>query len=246
MTNLRVGPKVHVLFRKEDLDGMRLAGKVVIVLDILFATSTIVTAFAHGATEVIPTLDEWGARAKAAELPEGSFIAAGELNAITLDGFAPPTPLALLEYGVRGKTIVYSTTNGTVALQLSAGADHVYAGAMLNAEAVVAHVRKHQPDDTVLIVCSGSAGTVNLEDLVGAGYFVDLFARELGGAGDLSDAALAAHVVFRAGNPFEALMRSRVGRMMEDRNLVHEVEYAACRSNLVQVPKLAAGRLVLV
>ena len=246
MTNLRVGPKVHVLFRKEDLDGMRLAGKVVIVLDILFATSTIVTAFAHGATEVIPTLDEWGARAKAAELPEGSFIAAGELNAITLDGFAPPTPLALLEYGVRGKTIVYSTTNGTVALQLSAGADHVYAGAMLNAEAVVAHVRKHHPDDTVLIVCSGSAGTVNLEDLVGAGYFVDLFARELGGAGDLSDAALAAHVVFRAGNPFEALMRSRVGRMMENRNLVHEVEYAACRSNLVQVPKLAAGRLVLV
>lgn len=246
MTNLRVGPKVHVLFRKEDLDGMRLAGKVVIVLDILFATSTIVTAFAHGATEVIPTLDEWGARAKAAELPEGSFIAAGELNAITLDGFAPPTPLALLEYGVRGKTIVYSTTNGTVALQLSAGADHVYAGAMLNAEAVVAHVRKHHPDDTVLIVCSGSAGTVNLEDLVGAGYFVDLFARELGGAGDLSDAALAAHVVFRAGNPFEALMRSRVGRMMEDRNLVHEVEYAACRSNLSQVPKLVDGRLVLV
>ena len=246
MTNLRVGPKVHVLFRKEDLDGMRLAGKVVIVLDILFATSTIVTAFAHGATEVIPTLDEWGARAKAAELPEGSFIAAGELNAITLDGFAPPTPLALLEHGLRGKTLVYSTTNGTVALQLSAGADHVYAGAMLNAEAVVAHVRKHHPDDTVLIVCSGSAGTVNLEDLVGAGYFVDLFARELGGAGDLSDAALAAHVVFRAGNPFEALMRSRVGRMMEDRNLVHEVEYAACRSNLVQVPKLAAGRLVLV
>ena len=246
MTNLRVGPKVHVLFRKEDLDGMRLAGKVVIVLDILFATSTIVTAFAHGATEVIPTLDEWGARAKAAELPEGSFIAAGEINAITLDGFAPPTPLALLEYGVRGKTIVYSTTNGTVALQLSAGADHVYAGAMLNAEAVVAHVRKHHPDDTVLIVCSGSAGTVNLEDLVGAGYFVDLFARELGGAGDLSDAALAAHVVFRAGNPFEALMRSRVGRMMEDRNLVHEVEYAACRSNLSQVPKLVDGRLVLV
>ena len=37
----RIGPKVHVLFRKEDLDGMRLAGKVVVVLDILFATSTI-------------------------------------------------------------------------------------------------------------------------------------------------------------------------------------------------------------
>lgn len=246
MSNLRVGPKVHVLFRKEDLDGLRLAGKVVIVLDILFATSTIVTAFAHGAIEVIPTLDAWGARAKAAELPEGSFVAAGEINAVTLEGFAPPTPLALLEHGLRGKTLVYSTTNGTVALQLSAGADHVYAGAMLNAEAVVAHVRRHHPDDTVLIVCSGSAGTVNLEDMVGAGYFVDLFAAHLTGTHELSDAAVAVHVLFRAGNPFEALMRSRVGRMMEDRNLVHEVEYASCRSNLSQVPKLVDGRLVLV
>lgn len=245
MSSLRAGPKVHVLFRKEDLDGMRLAGKVVIVLDILFATSTIVTAFAHGAVDVIPTLDEWGARAKAAELPEGSFVAAGELNAVTLEGFAPPTPLALLEHGVRGKTVVYSTTNGTVALQLSAGADHVYAGAMLNAQAVVDHVCRHHPDDTVIIVCSGSAGAVNLEDLVGAGCFVDLFARHLRGAHDLSDAAVAAHVVFRAGNPFEALMRSRVGRMMDDRSLVHEVEYAACQSTLSQVPKLVEGRLVL-
>ena len=53
--------KVHVLFRKEDLDHERLEGKVAIVLDVLFATSTIITALASGATEVIPTLDEAGA-----------------------------------------------------------------------------------------------------------------------------------------------------------------------------------------
>ncbi|MFN7278390.1 MAG: 2-phosphosulfolactate phosphatase, partial [Betaproteobacteria bacterium] len=99
----RTGPKVHVLFRKEELDGLRLSGKVVVVLDILFATSTIVTALHHGATEVIPTLDEWGARAQAAQLPEDSFVAAGERNANTLEGVAPPTPLAVLEQGRRGR-----------------------------------------------------------------------------------------------------------------------------------------------
>ncbi|MEO8040451.1 MAG: 2-phosphosulfolactate phosphatase [Betaproteobacteria bacterium] len=239
-----IGPKIHVLFRKEDLDGFRLAGKVVVVLDILFATSTIVSALANGATDVIPTLDEWGARARAAGLPEDSFVTSGELNAETIDGFVSPTPLALLAHGVAGRTLIYSTTNGTVALQRSSGAPHVYAGAMLNAEAVVEHVRREHPSDTVLIVCSGSAGNVNLEDMVGAGYFVELFARALGGEDDLSDAALAALHLYRSIDPFDALLRSRVGRMMQDRDLVHEVEYAARRSEIDLVPRLVDGRLV--
>jgi len=242
--NPRIGPKIHVLYRKEDLEGFRLVGKVVIVLDILFATSTIVSALANGATDVIPTLDEWGARAKAAELPEGSFVASGELYAETIEGFVSPTPLALVAHGVAGRTVVYSTTNGTVALQHASGAAHVYAGAMLNAQAVVDHVRARHPEDTVLIVCSGSAGSVNLEDMVGGGYFVDLFARALGGEQDLSDAAIAALHLYRSVDPFDALMRSRVGRMMQARDLVHEVEYAARRSEIDLVPRLVDGRLV--
>jgi 2-phosphosulfolactate phosphatase len=74
----RTGPKVHVLFRKEDLDDLRVEGKVIVVLDILFATSTIVAALAHGANDIIPTMDVWSASALAAEMPEGSFVASGE------------------------------------------------------------------------------------------------------------------------------------------------------------------------
>ena len=57
--------KVHVLLRKEDFNADRLTANVVVVLDILFATTTIVTALANGATEVIPAIDEHDARAKA-------------------------------------------------------------------------------------------------------------------------------------------------------------------------------------
>jgi 2-phosphosulfolactate phosphatase len=238
-------PKVHVLFRKEDLDGVRLAGKVVIVLDILFATSTIVSALAHGATDVIPALDEQAARARAAELPENSYVTSGELNAETIEGFVSPTPLALVAHGVAGRTLVYSTTNGTVALQRAAGAAHIYAGAMLNALAVVDHVCAEHRGETVLIVCSGSAGGVNLEDMVGAGYFVDLFAQALG-EDELTDASLAALHLYRAVDPLEALMRSRVGRMMQERDLVHEVEFASRRSEIDLVPRLVDGRLLAV
>jgi 2-phosphosulfolactate phosphatase len=238
------GARLHVLYRKEDLDGMRLAGKVVVVLDVLFATTTIVTALARGAADVIPTLDEWRARAVAAELPEGSFVAAGELNAITLDGFAPPTPLALSEQGLAGRTLVYSTTNGTVALENARGAAHVYAAALVNADAVVERVVRAHPDETVLLVCSGSAGAVNLEDLVGAGCLVDRFAAHWRGETELTDAALAARAVYRSGTPFDVLMRARVGRMMRDQQLVHEVEFAARESTFDVVPVVGAdGRL---
>src|SRR5690606_28803462 len=70
---LELSHKIHVLTKREELDTVRLPGKVVVVLDILFATTTMVTALAHGATEVIPVLDEAGARAVSQQLPEGSF-----------------------------------------------------------------------------------------------------------------------------------------------------------------------------
>ena len=89
--NMAFRHKVHVLYRKEELDHERLEGKVAIVLDVLFATSTIITALANGATEVIPALDEAGARAEAQKHPQGSYILAGELYAETLPGFASPT-----------------------------------------------------------------------------------------------------------------------------------------------------------
>jgi len=237
--------KVHVLYRKEELDHERLEGKVAIVLDVLFATSTIIAALAHGASEVIPTLDEAGARAEAQKHPEGSYVLAGELYAETLPGFASPTPLALMEEKIAGRKLIYSTTNGTVALRQSTGADHVYAAALLNGEAVVDRVLQLHPGKTILIVCSGSMGMVNLEDLYGAGYLVDLLSRGLDDNSDFSDAALAVRSLYRSEDPADCRLRARVGRMMIERNLAHEVHYAAGLSKLEAVPLLKGGRLCL-
>src|SRR6202022_3186443 len=105
--------KIHVVMKKEDLDGERMPGKVVVVLDVLFATSSIATALAHGALEVIPTLDGPSALSVASGRAAESFVLSGELNAITLEGFAQPTPIALVDEKLSGTTLIYSTTNGT-------------------------------------------------------------------------------------------------------------------------------------
>ena len=234
--------RIHVLLKKEELDGQRLAGKVVIVLDILFATSSIVAALAHGAAEVLPALDGeaalWAASGRAA----GSYVLSGELNAVTLPGFTHPMPMALLEQDLAGKTLIYSTTNGTVAVAKARAADHVYAAALLNGEAMVSQIEREHAAETVLIVCSGSADNFNLEDFYGAGYLVSLFARRAG-AHELTDAANAARLLHDHCEALECLSASRVGKMMLSRGLGHEVQFAAQKSRFPVVVRLEGGSL---
>ncbi len=234
--------KIHVLLKKEELDGQRLPGKVVIVLDVLFATSSIVAALAHGAAEVLPALNGDAALAAAAGRAPGSYVLSGELNAVTLTGFSHPTPMALLEESLAGKTLIYSTTNGTVAVGKAREADHVYAAALLNGDAMVSHIERAHPADTVLIVCSGSADNFNLEDFYGAGYLVSLFARRPE-AHEFTDAAMAARLLHDHCQAVECLALSRVGRMMLQRGLMHEVKFAAQKSRFDVVARLQDGAL---
>ena len=235
--------KLHVLTRKEELDSVRVPGKVVVVLDILFATSTMVTVLAHGAKEVLPVADEAAARAQAKNFSDGAYVLAGELFAQTLPGFAHPAPLALVAHGVAGKSVIYSTTNGTVAMTQCAGAARVYCGALLNARALVEHVVTRHPRETILILCSGSGGNFNLEDFYGAGCFVARFAERLGESADLSDAARAAREFYRHARP-EALFDCRVGRLMISKGLRNEVEFAGREDAFDVVPALEQGRLM--
>jgi 2-phosphosulfolactate phosphatase len=237
--------KVHVLTKKEELDSVRVPGKVVIVLDILFATTTMVTALAHGATEVLPVADEAAARACGRGLAAGSCVLAGELYAETIAGFAHPAPLSLLAHGVAGKALVYCTTNGTVAMAQCAGAARVYCGALLNARALCEHVVAAHPGETVLIVCAGSGNNFNFEDFYGAGYFVEQLAALIGDAADFSDAAKAARVLYRNASVPQALLDCRVGRIMVSKGLAREVEFACRFDALPVIPALERDRLRL-
>jgi 2-phosphosulfolactate phosphatase len=238
--------KVHVLTRKEELDSVRVPGKVVVIIDVLFATTTMVAALAHGAREIIPVLDEAAARAEDLRRGAGSCVLAGELYAETLPGFAHPAPLALIEHGIKDRTVVYSTTNGTVAMALATGARRVYCGALINATRLVEHITREHAGETVLLVCAGSGGNFNFEDFYGAGCLVERFAERLGPAGDLSDAARAARTVSRNSPLPQALLECRLGRMMSARGLRHEVEFSCRIDAFPVVPVLEDGRLRLV
>lgn len=236
----RPDPSLHVLTRREDIDPARLAGRVVVVIDVLFATSTIVHALAAGAASVYPARDDDDARA--AGHARRDALVAGEYLARTLPGHAPATPLALAARLREGGELVYFTTNGTRAIAACADAAAVYAGALTNAAALSRHVVAAHPGMPVLLVCAGSLGRFNLEDFLGAGRLV----RALRASGEYAatDAALAAELAFAGAEPAAAVAASRVGRMLARNGLAEEITHAAGCDTCAVVPVLRDGVLV--
>lgn len=237
--------KVHVLTHKAEILSEKLDDKVVIVLDILFATSSIVAAMANGCNCVIPTPNSEQALEKSKNPGYTNFVLSGELNANTLPGFTHPTPMALLSTPIKDNGLIYCTTNGTVALHDSQNASSVYAGSLLNGQAIIERINKEHRGSTILIVCSGSQDKFNLEDFFGAGQLVSYLSNQVGFKdAQYSDSSIAAKHIYETGNGFELLKKSRVGQMMISRNLEHEIAYAAQENITNVIPKLSNDGLL--
>lgn len=232
--------KIHLLLKKEDIDRQKmLENKVAVVFDILLATSTVTSALEFGAKEVIPVLDEAEAQAEAKGRAEGSYVLVGEYQGKTIDGFLSPNPLELKER-IQGKTVILSTTNGTVALKNSSGANAVYAVSILNSRAVADHILKDYKGETIIVVCSGSSNEFNVEDFFGAGYFIDCLTDLYGESTNLTDPAFAAHKFYQTNNENGAdiLKRSRVGQMLSQSGFEKEIEFISQESLFDVVPFL--------
>lgn len=239
--------KVHLLIKKEEIDEEKMAtgSKVAVVLDVLLATSTITAALYDGAKEVLPVLDSAEALEAAKTFKPETCVVAGELNAKPLDGFVYPSPRVIREQ-IKDKTLILSTTNGTVALRKSAAAKKVYIASLLNNSFVAQAVNEEKDMDTIVVVCSGNSGELSLEDLYGGGHFISCL---LGGEPekyDLTDSAKAALSFYegRKEDAYNVLLSSRVGSMFGKYSFIDELEFAASKGKLPIVPVLYDGKAV--
>ena len=229
--------KIHVLTNKSEINKEKLEDKLVIVLDILIATSSIVTALANGCKYIVPVRNYDEAIEFQSKNNSAKFKYSGELNADTLPGFIQPTPLALLKSGMEDAQLVYCTTNGTVALNDCKNAKKTYVGCLLNTNAIAQYIHTHYQNENIIIVCSGSNDHFNIEDFYGAGYFVEKLLNIFPDA-ELSDSAKAAQIFHSSGSSIELLNKSRVGKLLNDRNWHDEVLFASQKDLYTVVPHL--------
>jgi len=146
----------------------RHAGSIVVVIDILRATSAICTAFENGAESIIPVATVPEAR----KYKEKGFLVAAERDGYVLD-FADfgNSPFNFTPDRVAGKTIVYSTTNGTGIIKIASDAGFIIIGSFLNISAVISWISKQEKD--VVLFCAGWKNRFNLEDTICAGAFAE-------------------------------------------------------------------------
>src|SRR5207244_4024025 len=151
------GMKIDVHFTPLGLVAGDLAGRCVVVVDALRATTTIVTALANGAKAVIPAATSEEAVRLASNLEKDGVVLAGERRSVKIEGFAlGNSPREMTAAAVAGKTIVLATSNGTPALVATQGGDPVLVGAPANFKALAERARAllAQRGDLV-IVCGG-------------------------------------------------------------------------------------------
>jgi 2-phosphosulfolactate phosphatase len=137
---------------------------IVVVTDILRASSAIVTAFMNGVERIIPV----GTLEEAKRYKDDGYMVAAERDGIVRD-FADfgNSPYNFTKERVENKHIVYSTTNGTNAIQLASSGHKVLIGAYLNIQALANYIVESDRD--LLILCAGWKNKFNLEDSLFAG-----------------------------------------------------------------------------
>ncbi len=157
-------PALYPYYRNDDA--------IVVISDILRATTAICAAFENGVKNLIPVsgLDE------AMALKKKGYLVAAERDGLVLD-FADfgNSPFNFHPEQVKDQTIVYSTTNGTQAIMMAAEARHVAVGAFINLTALAQWLITRRCD--VLVLCAGWRNRYNLEDSVFAGALAEALIR---------------------------------------------------------------------
>lgn len=225
-----------------------LAGQLVVVVDVLRATTTLACALGAGAEKVLPCLEVAEARelARTRRQSGENVLLGGERGGLPIAGFdLGNSPLEYTPERVGGRPLVFTTTNGTRALMRCIGASRVLLGAFVNLSGVL---RAIEGEEQVHVLCAGTEGEPSWEDSLFAGAVVDALCRE--GAGhriDLNDSARLARSGWRsvqgsgsdsAAGLVEALRLGRGGRNLLDIGRGDDIDFCSRVDSVPVVPEL--------
>ena len=220
--------KLETLFTPEEIKNTELAGKLVVIIDVLRASSTIVTALANGCRGFIPILSPDKAKKKAQEFQNERVLLGGEREGIKIEGFdLGNSPREYKKEVAKGKTIIFSTTNGVKTLEMVKGAHRIIIGSFLNLQAVCDYCTNYKGD--ISIICAGRKGKFSLEDTACAGMMINSLKDVFPGDHQEIDANLTAQLLYVkfGNNILEILRKSQHGRYLESIGLGEDLKFCS-------------------
>lgn len=162
--------KIDVILTAADIKAEKIKNKIVVIIDVLRATSVMVTALANGAKAIYPykNIESVLENCKKSD----SYVLGGERKGLKIEGFDfGNSPLEYTKEAVEGKDMFMTTSNGTRAIENAAnGSKKLFIAAFLNIQSIVEKLLQEN-NDTV-IVCSGTDNEFSLDDALCAGEII--------------------------------------------------------------------------
>ncbi|WP_216829551.1 2-phosphosulfolactate phosphatase [Alkalihalobacterium elongatum] len=236
--------RVTVLTRKEEIAEDRLTDCVVVVIDVLLATTTICKLLNHRPNSVIPVKDQTEAHTVANQLEEDTYLLVGESGGYEIEGFLRPDPLEITKQSLSNKEVILLTTNGTVAIRKSANAKRVYTCSLINTAAVAESIMSYDKTSSIVIACAGNDGRFSLEDFLCAGYLVDELMK-YSTNWSLSDSAFVAKQYYENTNVTmikDQLASSETGQLLKELNYHEAIDFASKKSCINIAPYLKGAK----
>lgn len=236
--------RIDIIISAGDIKQEKVQDKTVIVIDMLRATSVIVTALANGCKEVIPVLTIPDALELAKEKRE-SCILGGERKAIKIEGFhCSNSPLEYTKELVKDKSIILTTTNGTRAITGCIGARDILIGAMINASAVARQALLKGND--LIILNAGTYDEFSMDDFICSGYIIDCILDQAKSANnlevELSDIAKTAHYIYESNEAIkDYIQKASHYKRLLNLGLLKDLEYCCEKSIIDIVPVFKDG-----
>lgn len=214
--------------------------EIVVVIDVLRATSAIASALHHGVEKIIPVSSVEEARAYQAQ----GYIVAAERDGQVVEGFPfGNSPYAFMNPDLKGKTVVLTTTNGTKAIQMAASKKTVVIGCLNNIDALCKWLIEQHKD--TLILASGWKDKINLEDTICGGAIADQLLESRKFRAD-EDSTVAAKFIFRSAKEhlWSFLRSSSHRRRLIKLNIQKDVKYCLTLNTIDTIPVLEEGALI--
>ena len=221
--------RLDVFFTPSQVKPADTAGRLVAIVDVLRASTTVATALGNGAKTVIPLegADEVISRSK--EFSRSGVKLAGEQKMFPIAGFdLGNSPQDFTAEAVEGKTILITTTNGTRALLGVQGARDIVIASYVNFTAVLAMMKVAASSNTdIAIICAGEEGSFTLEDAACAGRYVRAIPKRASVAAN--DAASASVLIEKkyGDNIAKVFKESTHGQALESAGFGDDLDAAA-------------------
>jgi len=250
LAHLKAGSnrQLDVFFSPTEIPEDRLkAYKSVVVVDVLRAATSIATALSNGARDVMPALSISAATSLASQLARDDILLCGEREGKMIDGFhLGNSPADYTRDRVRGRTLIFGSTNGTPAIIKAAGAGLVLVCGFVNLPSVLEILFDENDRFPMAILCAGKVNRFSIEDSACAGQLTELICQRSNNELQLNDAARIARMLHKefGGDHLSLLFSSDHGRYLISLGMEADLPICAAYGVLPIVPVLRDGKLV--